>query len=160
MGLVRNLLDRHRAYHLHEPLMLQYAGWLGAVCFPLFYALRFIKAEPSYDDLWLRVTAAALCSLLLLRRHWPDRLQPYYFDFSYAALVFTLPFAFVFTALKNGGGTVGVGSTLMATFFVILMTDWRNTVAMLVVGLQGLRSLRRMLAVLPKNCRAAFRSDD
>ena len=63
------------------------------------------------------------------------RLQAHYFDYSYAALVFTLPFAFVFTALKNdGGGTVGVGSTLMATFFVILMTDWRNTVAMLAIG--------------------------
>lgn len=136
MGLVRNLLDRHRTYHLHEPLMLWYAGWLGAVCFPMFYLLRFVKAEPSYDDLWIRITAAALCSMLLMRRWWPKRLQPYYFDYSYAALVFTLPFAFVFTALKNGGGgTTGVGSTLMATFFVILMTDWRNTVAMLAIGM-------------------------
>jgi CheY-like chemotaxis protein/HPt (histidine-containing phosphotransfer) domain-containing protein len=136
MGLVRDLLDRHRAYHLHEPLMLWYAGWLGAVCFPMFYLLRFIKTEPAYDDLWIRVTAGALCSMLLLRRYWPRRLQAHYFDYSYAALVFTLPFAFVFTALKNdGGGTVGVGSTLMATFFLILMTDWRNTVAMLAIGM-------------------------
>jgi len=136
MGLIRNLLDRHRAYHLQEPLMLWYAGWLGAVCFPMFYLLRFLKTEPAYDDLWIRVTAGALCSMLLLRRYWPERLQARYFDYSWAALVFTLPFAFVFTALKNdGGGTTGVGSTLMATFFVILMTDWRNTVAMLAIGM-------------------------
>lgn len=134
LTFIRRLLDRHQEYHQREPIMHWYAGLLGTVCFPAFYLLRFAKTEPSYDDLWLRLVAAFLCALLLLRKRWPERLRPYFYAYSYLALVFTLPFTFVFTALKNGGGTVGVGSTLMATFFVILMTDWRNMIAMLTLG--------------------------
>ncbi|MEJ7932440.1 response regulator [Ramlibacter sp. AN1015] len=131
---IRRLLDRYEDYHQREPVMHWYAGLLGTVGFPLFYLLRFAKSTPVYDDLWLRLVAAGMCALLLLRTHWPERLRPYFFVYSYAALVFTLPFMFVFTSLKNGGGTVAVANTLMASFFVILMTDWRNMVAMLSMG--------------------------
>ena len=131
---IRRLLDRYRDYHMREPVMLWYAGLLGTVCFPAFYLLRFTKSTPVYDDVWLRLAAAGLCALLLLRKYWPERLRPYFYGYSYVALVYTLPFMFVFTSLKNGGGTVAVGNTLMAAFFVILMTDWRNMVAMLTLG--------------------------
>lgn len=135
LSLIRRSLERYCDYHQREPQMLWYAGLLGTVCFPIFYLLRFAKATPVYDDLPLRLTAAGLCALLLLRKFWPQRLRPYFLPYSYVVLIFTLPFMFVFTSLKNGGGTVAVGNTLMAAFFVILMTDWRNMVAMLSLGM-------------------------
>ncbi len=132
MKWIRQLFGHYASYHQHGPLMLRYAGWLGAVAFPALYFLR--ATQPVYDDLPLRLTGAALCILLLLKDKWPARLRPYYLAFSYPVLIFTLPFAFVFAALKNGGGPVAVASTLMAIFFIILMTDWRNTLAMLALG--------------------------
>jgi two-component system CAI-1 autoinducer sensor kinase/phosphatase CqsS len=132
MKVVRPLFAHYASYHRHGPLMLRYAGWLGAVAFPALYFLR--SSQPAYDDLQLRLAGAAMCVLLLLVDRWPARLRPYYLAFSYPVLIFTLPFAFVFAALKNGGGSVAVASTLMAIFFIILMTDWRNTLIMLAVG--------------------------
>jgi two-component system CAI-1 autoinducer sensor kinase/phosphatase CqsS len=134
MTLMRDLLERYRAYHRAEPVMIWYAGLLGAVAFPLFYLLRFSRQGLGYDDLYLRVVAAGLCLLLILRKHWPERLKPYFHDYSYGVMIYLLPFMFMFTALKNGGDTAGVASTLMAVFFVIFMTDWRNMLVMVVVG--------------------------
>ena len=150
MKLVRQLFAHYASYHEHGPLMLRYAGWLGAVAFPALYFLRATK--PAYDDLPLRLAGAALCILLLLKDHWPARLRRHYLAFSYPVLIFTLPFAFVFTALKNGGGSVAVASTLMSIFFIILMTDWRNTLVMLALGAGaaiGIYALTDPAAALP-----------
>ncbi|MRD48532.1 response regulator [Caenimonas koreensis] len=133
-ALARDLMRRHRDYHELEPLMLLYAGIFGAVTFPLLYMLRFTKADPVYDDLLIRVVATSSCILLMLRKYWPKQLLPYFHMFSYWTLVYSLPFTFMYIALKNGGGTVGVANTLMVAFFVILMTDWRNMIAMLSIG--------------------------
>jgi two-component system CAI-1 autoinducer sensor kinase/phosphatase CqsS len=134
---LRELFAHYTSYHRHGPLLLTYAGILGAVGFPLFYVLRFSKSSLPFDDLAMRVISALLCLLLLLKNHWPQRLRPYYFVYSYAALIVALPVTFVFTSLMNGGGVVAVGNTLMVAFFVILMTDWRNTLVMLLLGFSG-----------------------
>src|SRR5690349_12858206 len=81
MKALRQLLDRHRDYHSSEPLMLWYAGLLGTFAFPLFYVLRFTKNTAVYDDLPLRLAGMVLCTLLLLRKRWPARLQPYFYDY-------------------------------------------------------------------------------
>ncbi|HWP12976.1 MAG TPA: response regulator [Ramlibacter sp.] len=115
--------------------MLRYAGLVGAVGYPAFYLLRFARSSQPFDDLWIRLAATLVCVLLLLKDRWPEKLKPYYIAFSYPALIFCLPVILVFTSLKNGGGAAAVGNTLMVAFFVILMTDWRNTIVMLVVGI-------------------------
>jgi two-component system CAI-1 autoinducer sensor kinase/phosphatase CqsS len=135
LNFVRGLFAHYKLYHQHGPLMLKYAGLLGAFGFPIFYLLRFTRSSSAFDDLWIRLVATLLCVLLVLKDRWPERLKPYYIAFSYPALIFSLPTALVFTSLKNGGGAGAVGNTLMVVFFVILMTDWRNTIVMLVVGI-------------------------
>jgi CheY-like chemotaxis protein/signal transduction histidine kinase len=149
-ALTRDLLRRHREYHQHEPLMLWYAGILGAIAFPTFYLLRFTKAFPVYDDLGIRLVAAVACALLMLRNHWPARLKPYFYAYSYWALIYSLPFAFVYISLENGGGTVAVGNTLMAVFFVILMTDWRNMLVMLAIGFSAAAAWYALIDPDPK----------
>src|SRR6478735_3097841 len=115
MHALRRLFAHYREYHRHGPLMLRYFGIVGAVFFPAYYLLRFLKSEPVYD-------------------YWPRRLQACYLPYSYLVLIVALPATFVFTSLKNGGGTVAVGNTLMATFLVILLADWRNMVVILATG--------------------------
>ena len=135
MRFARELFAHYQQYHEHGPLMLRYAGILGAFGFPIFYLIRFTKESLPYDDFWIRLAATVLCVLLLLRDQWPHKLKPYYIAFSYPALIFSLPLFLVFTSLKNGGDSSAVGNTLMVVFFLILMTDWRNTVVMLVAGI-------------------------
>ncbi|MDE2605549.1 MAG: response regulator [Burkholderiales bacterium] len=132
---LHQLFARYAEYHRHGPLMLRYLSLLGFVFFPAYYLFRFTKSTPGYDDWLLRVVDAAICLALFLRDRWPERLKPYYYPYSYAVLVVTLPFTFVFTSLKNGGGSVAVGNTLMAAFLVLLLSDWRNTAVILLAGI-------------------------
>jgi CheY-like chemotaxis protein/HPt (histidine-containing phosphotransfer) domain-containing protein len=107
---------------------------VGAVSFPLFYLLHLLRETHEYDNAWLRGIAAVMCLALILRERWPQRLRPYYLGWSYATFIYCLPFFFMFMSLKNGGGTVSVANTFMAVFFLILLTDWRNTLVMLLLG--------------------------
>ncbi len=136
-GPFRRLFAHYTAYHEHGPLFLRYVSLIGAIGFPVFYLLRFTKAAPPYDDLPFRLLNAALCVILFFKDRWPERLKPYYFAYSYAVLIVTFPLTFVFTSLKHGGGTVAVGNTLLAAILIILLTDWRNMIVILVVGFGG-----------------------
>lgn len=137
MNRLRSLFEHFRAYHSHGRAYIEYTGMVGLAAYPLFYLLRFTKSVAPYDDLWLRVIAMLICAGLASRRYWPERLRPYYMAYSYGALVFCLPFFFTFTALANGGGVVAVANTMMTTFLLILLTDWRNTILTFIIGTGG-----------------------
>ena len=141
---VKRLFAHYAAYHEHGPLMLRYLSLLGFVFIPAYYLLRFVRQEPGYDDLAIRLVDALLCVILFLRDRWPAKLKPYYLPYSYLVLTVTLPLTYVFTSLKHGGGSVAVANTLMATFLVLLLADWRNMAVMLLTGF-GLGTLLYVL---------------
>ncbi|MBC7603176.1 MAG: response regulator [Ramlibacter sp.] len=147
MNLIRRLYGHFKAYHAPDQPIIQYSGMIGMAAFPLFYLLRFTKAEAPFNDIGLRLLAIALCAGLALRHRWPARLKPYFFAYTYFSLAYCMPFFFVFTSLVNGGGTVGVANTLMAVFFVVLLSDWRNSVALVLVGTAAATAL--YMAVVP-----------
>lgn len=134
MKAVKRLFAGYVAYHEHGPLMLKYLSLLGLVGFPALYLLRFTRSTSGYDDLIIRAIDMVLCLVLLLRDRWPRALERYYLAYSYFVIIVVLPLTFVFTALMNGGGLIGVSNTLMAAFAVILLTDWRNTLVVLALG--------------------------
>ncbi|MGE0099677.1 MAG: response regulator [Hydrogenophaga sp.] len=134
MKVLRDWVDRHRRYHHLDPRMIRYAATLALVCYPLFYLLRFTQSSPGYDDWALRLIAMAACLLMLLHDRWPSALKPHFHLFIWVAPIYCLPFLFVFTSLKNGGGPAAVANTLMAAFFTVLLTDRRNAMVMLVIG--------------------------
>lgn len=134
MNLLRGLFAHFTAHHAHDRPIIQYSGMIGMAAFPLFYLLRFAKADAPFNDVGLRVLAVLLCAGLAVRKHWPQRLRPYFFAYAYVTLMYCMPFFFVFTSLVNGGGVVGVANTLMAVFFLVLLSDWRNSVVMLLIG--------------------------
>jgi two-component system CAI-1 autoinducer sensor kinase/phosphatase CqsS len=141
MKLWRQLFDHYESYHAYGPPRLKYMGYLGALTYAVFYLVRFTRPNAAlYDDLGLRVVAVALFALMALKDHWPDRLKPYYMGFSYLVLLYCLPGFTVLTALQRGGGLPAISNAFIILCFLVLLTDWRNTLVMLVVG-TGLASL-------------------
>ncbi|WP_158290220.1 response regulator [Ramlibacter sp. WS9] len=133
--LIRSLYERYCAHHDMERPFLEWIGIVGFAAFPLFYLLRQTSAlPPLYDDLALRIAASLMCLLLAVRRWWPDRAKRFYIGYSYLAVFYCLSFLLSFTMLKNHGGTPSVVNMVMGAILIVLLADWRNTVAMLLSG--------------------------
>ncbi|TFZ08209.1 hybrid sensor histidine kinase/response regulator [Ramlibacter humi] len=131
---LRNLFEHYRAHHEDRPL-LQWFGIVGCIAFPLFYlARRAVDTPPLYDDLLLRLAAAALCLGVTLRPWWPARLRPAFFPYSYFTVFFSLSFLLSYTMLRNHGGIPGVVNMVIGAVLVIVLADWRNAIVILVAG--------------------------
>jgi len=138
MGYVRNLLEHYKNYYVFGRLAhLRYAGIVGSVGYPLFYVLYLKVLHQPYENFTVRLLATIGCVLLALVNHWPEKLKPYYLGYSYWVVLYCLPFFHVFMALKNHGGMVMIADSFMAVFFLVLLTDWRNTLTMIVLGCIG-----------------------
>lgn len=135
MNIFHRLFARYVDYHKHGPLMLRYLSVLGFTAIPLYYLLRFTKAEPQYNDWLIRTVVTVLCIGLFLRDRWPARLKPFYYQYSYLVLIIGLPTTITFTSLHHGGGPIAVANTMMAAALVMLLTDWRNMIVVLLSGI-------------------------
>jgi CheY-like chemotaxis protein len=134
MKYLRTLFVSYEDYCNYRKGILKYAGLVGAMGYPLFYLIyRFLLPQP-YDNLSMRLIASVSCAAAAMREYWPARLRKYYFAWSYAAVLYCLPFFHVFMSLKNHGNLVYIADSFMAVFFLVLLTDWRNTVTMLCLG--------------------------
>lgn len=132
---LRNLYRHYEDYHAYGPPRLKVMGYLGAITTLAFYFIRFTKPNPSLtDDVLSRAVAVVLFTLMGLRDFWPEKLKPYYIRFSYFALLYCLPCFTVLTALQRGGGVPAISNAFIILCFLVLLTDWRNTLAMLSTG--------------------------
>src|SRR5690606_20759413 len=106
--------------------------------FPLLYLLRRATVPGDqagvYDDLWLRVVAVVLCLGLALRRWWPTTLKPHYIAYSWWVVFYCLSFLMSYTMLRNHGGTPFVVNMVMCAVLIVMLADWRNSVAILLLG--------------------------
>ena len=129
------LFAHYEAYHAYGPPRLKYAGCIGVISYSLFYFLRFTRpgAQPL-DDLLARAIAIALLAGLALQDYWPEKFRRYYIAYSYPALLYALPCFTVLTGLQRGGGIPAISNAFIILCFVVLLTDWRNTLVMLGVG--------------------------
>ena len=87
-----------------------------------------------YDDLHLRVVASFMCLLMAMRRFWPRKFSRFYLAWSYLTIFYCLSFLLSFTMLMNQGGTPSVVNMVMGAIIITLLTDWRNTVVILLAG--------------------------
>ncbi|NPC54209.1 hybrid sensor histidine kinase/response regulator [Caenimonas soli] len=134
-GLWGRLFAHYESYHAYGPPRLKYAGYIGAISYSLFYFLRFTRpgAQP-FDDLLVRTIAIALLLGLALKDYWPEKFRRYYIAYSYPALLYALPCFTVLTGLQRGGGIPAISNAFIILCFLVLLTDWRNTLVMLGVG--------------------------
>jgi two-component system CAI-1 autoinducer sensor kinase/phosphatase CqsS len=140
-GIWKRLYEHYRDYHEYGPPRLKYVGYVGLISLLGLYLVRFTRPNPQlFDDLLPRAIGIVLLVLLILRDRWPDRLKRYYIGYSYVSMVYCLPFFTVLVALQRGGGMPSVSNAFIVLCFLVLLTDWRNTLVMLAVGI-GLASL-------------------
>lgn len=131
----RGLFDHYKAYHFYGPPRLKYVGYVGSISYALFYLLRFTRPNAAlFDDVFLRISAVVLFALLALRDRWPEGLKRYYLGYSYLVLLYCLPCFAVLTALQRGGGMPAISNTFIMLCFLVLVSDWRNTLVMLAAG--------------------------
>ena len=135
MDLWRRLFDHYRNYHAYGPSRLKYVGYVGAVSTALFYFVRFSRPGAHItDDLLLRSVALVLYLGLAFKEQWPEHLKRHYIGYSYFVILTCLPCFTVYTALQRGGGMPAISNSFIILSFLVLVTDWRNTLAMLAVG--------------------------
>jgi len=134
-ALIRRLASGYRAYHETNRSLLEWIGVVGLIAYPLLYALRYTgKLPPLYDDLPFRAVATVCCLLMALRRWWPERLRDWYWGFSYFTVLYSLGFMLPFTLLHNRVATPSVANMVLSVVLIVLLTDWRNTIVMLLAG--------------------------
>ncbi len=135
MDLWRRLFEHYRNYHAYGPSRLKYVGYVGAVSTALFYFVRFTRPGAHItDDLLLRSVALVLYLGLAFKEQWPESLKRHYIGYSYFVILTCLPCFTVYTALQRGGGMPAISNSFIILSFLVLVTDWRNTLAMLAVG--------------------------
>jgi len=131
----RRLFQHYEDYHAYGPSRLKTIGILGAVTYCLFYFLRFTRPNASLTaDLAERILAVVLFAVLGMRDYWPEKYKPYYIRVSYFILLYSLPTFTVLVALERGGGIANISNAFIILCFLVLLTDWRNTIAMLLIG--------------------------
>jgi two-component system CAI-1 autoinducer sensor kinase/phosphatase CqsS len=135
MNLWRRLFDHYKIYHAYGPSRLRYVGYVGAVSTLLFYFIRFTRPGASAtDDLALRAVALVLYLGLALKEQWPESCKKHYISYSYIVVLTCLPAFTVYTALQRGGGMPAISNSFIILSFLVLVTDWRNTLVMLALG--------------------------
>lgn len=136
MQALKKLFGYYEAYHAHGRPLLKYIGIVAAATYVVFYLIRFTKPNPKpFDDVAFRLVIVLLFTALALRDQWPQKLRKYYLPFSYAALIFCLPFFNVFMTLERHGGIPAISNCFIALTFLVLVADWRNTIVILAVGI-------------------------
>lgn len=134
-SLILRLSEGYKTYHETNPALLEWIGVIGAIAFPLLYALRLTgEMPPLYDDIAFRVMATIGCILLALRRRWPTRLQRHYLLFSYCVVLYCLAFLLPLTLLHNEANTPSAVNMVMGVVLIVLLSDWRNTLVILTFG--------------------------
>ncbi len=135
MNAWRELYEHYRAYHAYGPPRLKYMGYVGLFSCLLFYFIRFTRPNPQlFDDLALRGVAIVLFFGLVMKEQWPEKLKRHYIAYSYLVLLYCLPCFTTLVALIRGGGVPAISNAFITLCFLVLLTDWRNTLVMLVAG--------------------------
>jgi len=135
MVWLKKLFGHYEAYHAHGRPLLKYIGIIGALTYVVFYLIRFTKPNPRpFDDVGMRALVVVLFTVLAMKNQWPEKLKKYYFPYSYWALIYCLPFFNIFLSLQRHGGVPAISNCFIALSFLVMLTDWRNTIAMLLIG--------------------------
>jgi signal transduction histidine kinase/AmiR/NasT family two-component response regulator len=146
--LTHRLAKAYRFHHESNPSLLAWIGVVGVVAFAGLYLVRLTgNLPPRWDDVWFRVPAILSCLGLALGRFWPRALARHYLPYSYVTVFYCLAFFMPLTLLQNGGAPNTVMNMMLGAVLVILLTDWRNTLTMMLGGYAA--SASYMLATHP-----------
>jgi two-component system CAI-1 autoinducer sensor kinase/phosphatase CqsS len=102
---------------------IRWGGALGLLCHPIYYVVwTYILPQP-YDNLLLRLSAAAVCVPLIFQSHWPKRFNHYLLIYWHCCLIYVLPFVCTFLTIRNGFSTMWMMTEVMMIFIMALCID-------------------------------------
>ncbi|CAN5733468.1 hypothetical protein BH11PSE7_BH11PSE7_07210 [soil metagenome] len=131
----RQLVRSYRLHHESNPSLLHWIGLIGFVALSAFLLVRLTgKLPPRWNDLPFRIPGIFFCLLLVLKRWWPKPLVRFYLPYSYFTAFYCLAFFLPLTLLENGGAPNTVANMMLGAGLVVLVTDWRNTLLMILGG--------------------------
>ncbi|MBN3806124.1 response regulator [Paraburkholderia sp. Ac-20336] len=113
---MRDMLERSR-------FAIRWGGALGLLCHPIYYVVwTYILPQP-YDNLMLRLSAAAVCIPLLFQSRWPKRDNHYLLIYWHCCLIYVLPFVCTFLTVRNDFSTMWMMTEVMMIFILALCID-------------------------------------
>ncbi|WP_429302548.1 ATP-binding response regulator [Paraburkholderia sp. GAS199] len=113
---MRDLLERSR-------FAIRWGGALGLLCHPIYYIVWTYVLPQPYDNLALRLSAAAVCIPLIFQARWPKRLNNALLIYWHCCLIYVLPFVCTFLAIRNGFSTMWMMTEVMMLFIMALCID-------------------------------------
>ncbi|OLL28992.1 hybrid sensor histidine kinase/response regulator [Burkholderia sp. SRS-W-2-2016] len=113
---LRDMLERSR-------FAIRWGGALGLLCHPIYYVIWTYVLPQPYDNLWLRLSAAAVCIPLLFQARWPKRYNHYLLIYWHCCLIYVLPFVCTFLTVRNGFSTMWMMTEVMMIFILALCID-------------------------------------
>jgi two-component system, CAI-1 autoinducer sensor kinase/phosphatase CqsS len=102
---------------------IQWGGILGFIAHPVYYFVWTYLLPQPYDNLWLRLSAAAICVPLIGQKYWPRRFENYLLLYWHFCLIYVLPFVCTFLAIKNSFSTMWMMTEVMMIFVMALCID-------------------------------------
>jgi two-component system CAI-1 autoinducer sensor kinase/phosphatase CqsS len=113
---MRDMLERSR-------FAIRWGGALGLLCHPIYYVVwTYILPQP-YDNLPLRLSAAAICIPLLFQTYWPKRFNHFLLVYWHCCLIYVLPFVCTFLTVRNSFSTMWMMTEVMMIFIMALCID-------------------------------------
>jgi two-component system, CAI-1 autoinducer sensor kinase/phosphatase CqsS len=113
---MRDMLERSR-------FAIRWGGALGLLCHPIYYVIWTYVLPQPYDNLLLRLSAAAVCVPLLFQSHWPKRFNHFLLIYWHCCLIYVLPFVCTFLTIRNGFSTMWMMTEVMMIFIMALCID-------------------------------------
>ncbi len=113
---MRDVLERSR-------FAIRWGGALGLLCHPIYYVVWTYVLPQPYDNLFLRLSAAAICIPLIFQARWPKELNRFLLIYWHCCLIYVLPFVCTFLAIRNSFSTMWMMTEVMMLFIMALCID-------------------------------------
>jgi signal transduction histidine kinase len=102
--------------------------------YPLYYFIWLYISPQGYENLPLRVSASLICMPLIFCKYWPMNLKKYLPVYWYFAVIYCIPFFFVFMTLNNDASTVWMLNLLLTLFLLFLIFDLASMLLIVSTG--------------------------
>lgn len=132
--IVRHLDDSMQRSLSNSSHQLVEVGALAFIGFPLFSLIWTYWFPQQYENLQLRLCGSLLGLGLMVTPYWPAQCKEYLSWYWFLAVLFCLPFFFIFMFLMNQASVISAMSLLCAVFLLVLILDLLSLSIILVLG--------------------------
>ncbi len=134
MDNINILLSSIRKKAISSEHLMPIFGWFGVVNYPIFHLLWTYLYEKDTEFFTMRIFAALLCTLLIVKDKLPRKFRKFLPFYWYFTVLYCLPFFCVFMFLVNHGSPTWSANFILATILLIIILDWKSFAIILISG--------------------------